>query len=445
MRKPSLARYVGWGAMPDVLSTDYAAGRVEKHCAETCKELLVADEYESARASTPNAHFTSPLVIEAIWDGLQRLGLRQRRADSGAGHGRRAFLRPDAGDRCRAATGPAWNLIPSPPGIAKKLYPDSTIFAKGFEETPLPDNYFDAVVGNVPFGDYAVHDPAMKRQLTRAIHDYFFAKSLEKAAARRRHGAHHQPLHHGQAGRHHPPASGRAARTCSARYACPTPRSRAMPERKSPPTFSFCASARPEQQPAGQPGASLRPSTARTARSRVNEYFARHPEMMLGKMKLEGTMYRGAEPTLDGELTPGAAGTRGRSACPKARTSRGTKARGPPPPVTRRRGVHRHQGRRLCRARRRSSSSATATASSPPAFRPSAAARIRGMMAVRDAVRLVFRTQLDDAPEERNHRGATDSSTSIYDSFVRRYGPLSSRENHPGLCRRSRPAPPPLA
>jgi adenine-specific DNA methylase len=64
--------------------------------------------------------------------------------------------------------------------IAKKLYPDSTIFAKGFEETPLPDNYFDAVVGNVPFGDYGVHDPSMKHHLTRSIHDYFFAKSLEK-------------------------------------------------------------------------------------------------------------------------------------------------------------------------------------------------------------------------------------------------------------------------
>src|ERR1700735_3362178 len=64
--------------------------------------------------------------------------------------------------------------------IAKKLYLDSTIFGKGFEETPLPDNYFDAVVGNVPFGDFGVHDPSMKPQLTRAIHDYFFAKSLEK-------------------------------------------------------------------------------------------------------------------------------------------------------------------------------------------------------------------------------------------------------------------------
>ena len=64
--------------------------------------------------------------------------------------------------------------------IAGKLYPDSTIFAKGFEETALPDNYFDAVIGNVPFGNYAVHDPSYKRPLTRAIHDYFFAKSLDK-------------------------------------------------------------------------------------------------------------------------------------------------------------------------------------------------------------------------------------------------------------------------
>ncbi len=95
--------------------------------------------------------------------------------------------------------------------IAAKLYPDSTIFAKGFEETPLPDNYFDAVVGNVPFGDYAVHDPSYKRPLTRAIHDYFFAKSLRQAQARRCHGADYQPLHHGQAGRY---GSQLSCRTC---------------------------------------------------------------------------------------------------------------------------------------------------------------------------------------------------------------------------------------
>jgi hypothetical protein len=57
--------------------------------------------------------------------------------------------------------------------IAGRLYPDFKIFAKGFEETPVPDNYFSGIVGNVPFGDYGVHDLAMKRQFTRAIHDYF--------------------------------------------------------------------------------------------------------------------------------------------------------------------------------------------------------------------------------------------------------------------------------
>jgi type I restriction-modification system DNA methylase subunit len=133
----------------------------------------------SARASTPNAHFTSPLVIEAIWRGLENMGL-----DKGAqilkpamGIGHFFGLMPESmqgGNR----TGVELDSITA--SIARKLYPVATVFGKGFEETPLPDNYFDAVVGNVPFGDCAVHDPSMKRQLARTIHDYFFAKSLEK-------------------------------------------------------------------------------------------------------------------------------------------------------------------------------------------------------------------------------------------------------------------------
>jgi hypothetical protein len=174
---------------------------MEKHGAGL-KELLTDEEYESARASTPNAHFTSPMVIRgdlgrpaASWV----VGKGAQILEPAMGVGHFFGLMPESmqgGHR----TGVELDSITA--RIAKKLYPDSTIFAKGFEETPLPDNYFDAVVGNVPFGDYGVHDPAMKHQLTRAIHDYFFAKSLEKGAARRRHGADHQPLHDGQAGRH---------------------------------------------------------------------------------------------------------------------------------------------------------------------------------------------------------------------------------------------------
>jgi hypothetical protein len=157
--KGTLARYVGWGGMPNVFV--YTPPGEWRNTAGAVKELLTGPEFESARASTPNAHFTSPQVIEAIWSGLQHLGL-------GAGA---QMLEPAMG------VGHFFGLMPD---SMQGGHPDSTIFTKGFEETPLPDSYFDAVVGNVPFGDYAVHDPSMKHQLTRAIHDYFFAKSLEK-------------------------------------------------------------------------------------------------------------------------------------------------------------------------------------------------------------------------------------------------------------------------
>ena len=175
--KAVLARYVGWGGMPNVFG--YAPPQEWGNTARALRELLTTEEYESARASTPNAHFTSPQVIEAIWSGLHRLGLAHgaQVLEPAMGVGHFFGLMPESmqgGHR----TGVELDSITA--RIAQKLYPDSTIFAKGFEETPLPDNYFDAVVGNVPFGDYGVHDPSMKRQLTRAIHDYFFAKSLEK-------------------------------------------------------------------------------------------------------------------------------------------------------------------------------------------------------------------------------------------------------------------------
>jgi hypothetical protein len=175
--KPVLARYVGWGGMPNVFG--YSPPGEWRNVAVGVKELLTAPEYESARASTPNAHFTSPEVIETIWSALRRLGLGEgaQILEPAMGVGHFFGLMPESmkgGHR----TGVELDSITA--RIAMQLYPDSTVFAKGLEETPLPDNYFDAVVGNVPFGDYAIHDPSMKRQLTRAIHDYFFAKSLEK-------------------------------------------------------------------------------------------------------------------------------------------------------------------------------------------------------------------------------------------------------------------------
>jgi hypothetical protein len=175
--KPALARYVGWGGMPNVFA--YYPPEEWRNTAGAVKELLTGSEFESARASTPNAHFTSPPVIEAIWSGLHHIGLGKgaQILEPAMGVGHFFGLMPESMEGGHR-TGVELDSVTA--RIARKLYPDATIFAKGFEETPLPDNYFDAVVGNVPFGDYAVHDPAMKPQLTRAIHDYFFARSLEK-------------------------------------------------------------------------------------------------------------------------------------------------------------------------------------------------------------------------------------------------------------------------
>jgi hypothetical protein len=147
--KPVLARYVGWGAMPNVFG--YYPPPDWRSTAEAVKELLTDAEYQSARASTPNAHYTSSLVIEAIWNGLHRMGLGKGaqilEPAMGVGHffGLMAELM-QGGHR----TGVELDSITA--RIAQKLYPDATIFAKGFEETPLPDNYFDVVIGNVPFG-----------------------------------------------------------------------------------------------------------------------------------------------------------------------------------------------------------------------------------------------------------------------------------------------------
>src|SRR5208282_2808823 len=108
---------------------------------------------------------------EAMWQAMQRFGLTNGaqilEPSMGVGH----FLGLMPGELLQDLRRTGVELDGITARIAQRLYPDSTIFAKGFEETPLPDNYFDAVVGNIPFGNYAVHDPSMKHQLTRAIHD----------------------------------------------------------------------------------------------------------------------------------------------------------------------------------------------------------------------------------------------------------------------------------
>jgi N12 class adenine-specific DNA methylase len=420
--KSVLARYVGWGAMPNVFGVypppDW------NNTAATVRQLLTQEEYQSARASTPNAHYTSPQVIEAIWSSLRRLGL-----DKGAqvlepamGIGHFFGLMPETMQGCQR-TGVELDSITA--RIAQKLYPDATIFAKGFEETPLPDNYFDAVVGNVPFGDYAVHDPSMKRHLTRAIHDYFFAKSLEKlrpggvmALITSRYTMDKQD----ETIRRH--LAERADLLAAIRLPNTAFKGNAGTEVTT--DILFLHKRSPGAASVGQAWRGLETINSPDGGIRVNEYYARHPEMMLGTMKLHGTMYSAGEPTLDGELTPELL-SRAVEYLPAGVYIPRDKQRGPPPALL---DADAFNGVKDGAYAVRDGALVVRSGNSfePAGLSVSAEARVKGMMAVRDAVRLVFRTQLDDAPEERIVEARKLLNT-VYDSFVARYGALSSRDN----------------
>ncbi len=419
--KTILARYVGWGAMPAVF--DHRQPEEWRSVAGAAKELLTEEEYESARASTPNAHFTSPMVIDAIWSGLHQLGVGKgtQILEPAMGVGHFFGLMPESMDGGHR-TGVELDSVTA--RIARKLYPDSTIFAKGFEETPLPDNYFDAIVGNVPFGDYGVHDPSMKQQLTRAIHDYFFAKSLEKTRP------------------------GGVMALITSRYTMDKENDairRHLSEHADLlgairlPNTAFKANAGTEvttdiiflrkRAPGAQPGESWQHLDAIDSPDgpiAVNEYYARHPEMMLGKMNLEGTMYRGAEPTLEGQLTPEL--LRGAIArLPAGAFIPRDRERPPPPEIL---DAEAFTGIKDGAYAERDGQIVIRNGDTfePTSLSSTASSRIRGMMAVRDAVRLVFKTQLDEESEP-SITEARSLLNQIYGNFVRNYGPLSSREN----------------
>ena len=176
--KAQLAKYTGWGALANAFRP-YPPPEWQQVAGEL-RRLLSDGEYTSARASTPNAHFTSPMVITAMWDAMQRFGLQPgaQILEPAVGVGHFFGLMPSALVPDSGRTGVELDSLTA--RISQKLYTDATIFAKGFEDTALPDNYFDAVIGNIPFGNYAVYDPTYKPVHTRAIHDYFTAKSLDK-------------------------------------------------------------------------------------------------------------------------------------------------------------------------------------------------------------------------------------------------------------------------
>ena len=172
-----LSRYVGWGGVPDVF--DPSKESWSKEYAEL-KALLTPEEYAAARASTLNAHYTSPTVIRAMYAAVEQMGFRTGNIlEPSMGVGNFFGMLPESMSESKLY-GVELDSITG--RIARQLYPNARIEVNGFEKTQYPDGVFDLAIGNVPFGNYRVSDRPYDRY-NLLIHDYFFAKTIDKVRA----------------------------------------------------------------------------------------------------------------------------------------------------------------------------------------------------------------------------------------------------------------------
>lgn len=173
----TLAKYTGWGGITDAFDEKKADWAKEF---KQLKKLLDDGEYKSARASILDAYYTEPSVIQGMYNGLARIGFTGgRMLEPSAGVGRFIGAMPQE----MAGGVQSWTAVELDKitgNIAKYLYPNADVRVQGYETAKIPDNYMDLVIGNVPFGNISIADKSYPASVTKSIHNYFIAKSLDK-------------------------------------------------------------------------------------------------------------------------------------------------------------------------------------------------------------------------------------------------------------------------
>ncbi len=177
-----LAKYVGWGDS-ELAQGIFQNRREWSGIRQEMEDLLTPEEFEGAKDSTINAHYTRRDVAAAMWDALGHMGFRTGASviEPGMGIGNFFMMMPEGLQNGTRRTG--IEMDPLSGSMARALYPASNIVIKPYQDTNLPDNYFDAAIGNVPFqGGIEIYDPVFKRQpyLSKGLHNYFFAKTMLK-------------------------------------------------------------------------------------------------------------------------------------------------------------------------------------------------------------------------------------------------------------------------
>src|SRR3989440_1185513 len=422
--KTVLVKYVGWGALPQVFDAFNPEWLKER---EALRKELTEEEYEFARSTTLNAHYTSPAVIAAMYRAAERFGFRGGRIlEPACGIGHFIGLMPETMLRRSTITG--IEIDPLTARIAKALYPDSDIRPQPFEQTKVAEGFYDLAISNVPFGDFPVHDPKWNAYRF-PIHDYFFASALEKV---RPGGLVMFITSRGTMDKIDSGLRELLSTQAELLGAIRLPNDAFKRNAGTEVTTDIVMlhRLRPGEAPAGPAWKETADYTNDIGEAfTINEYFPARPEMMLGRMRLSGRMYRDNEPTLESDKRELAeALTQAVEKLPQ--------------------GIYESQSHQVAEP------TLEQTIPAPDYIKPNAycvhdgliwvrednvlrqltglptetRSRIRSMIQVRDAVRACLRSQVDDSTEEQIAEARFQLNLA-YDRFVSRFGPVNLRAN----------------
>ena len=414
-----LARYVGWGGLSMAFDENNASW------AEEFKELnasLSPEEYRAAMESTLTAFYTPPVVIKAMYEALDHMGFSGGTIlEPSCGTGNFFGLLPD---RMAGSTLHGVEIDSLTGRIAKQLYQKASIAIEGFEQTRLPDDHFDVVVGNVPFGDFKVNDSRYNAQKF-LIHDYFFAKALDKV---RSGGVVAFITSKGTMDKTSPEVrkyiAQRAELLGAIRLPDNTFRANAGTEVTSDILFLQKRDRIADVEPDW-----VHLDTDENGIT-MNSYFVQHPEMILGEMKIESTRFgfdsackaykdipladllSKAVQNIQGEIPEYEKGIDEISDEPDASV--------PADPNVRNFSFTMVDGKVYFRENDRMT---------PATVSMTAESRIKGLIQIRDCVRKLIEYQTEDYPEEMI-RTEQENLNRLYDAFSPKYGLINSRGNY---------------
>ena len=414
-----LSRYVGWGGLADAFDPDKENWRAEY---AELKELLTPEEYEAARASTLNAHYTSPTVIHAMYEALENMGFESGNIlEPSMGVGNFFGCLPESMQNSRLY-GVELDSITG--RIAKQLYPKADITVAGFETTDRRD-FYDVAIGNVPFGQYQVNDRAYNR-LGFSIHDYFFAKTLDQVRP------------------------GGVIAFVTSRYTMDkqSPEVRRYIAQRAEllgairlPNNAFKANAGTDVvsdiiflQKRGCP-IEIEPDWVHLGRNEdgfaINSYFVEHPEMILGRQSSESTQYGRQDFTVEPiegleladqlhDAVKYIRGTYQAAELPELGDDEALSDSIPADPNVKNYSYTVVDGEVYYRQN---------SLMSRPALNATASERVKGLVGLRDCLHHLIDLQMDAMTPDSAIRQAQAELNTLYDSFTAKYGLINSRAN----------------